>query len=65
MQSQQYCMHLKFKKKYMNFLRLWTKISKKLVMKWSLYNFLICPSRYWNSDLYWIKSSTNQNSNFY
>ena len=28
-------------------------------------DILICPSRYWNSDLYWFKSSTNQNSNFY
>jgi hypothetical protein len=27
-------------------------------------DILICPSRYWNSDLYWFKSSTNQNSNF-
>jgi hypothetical protein len=26
-------------------------------------DILICPSIYWNSDLYWFKSSTNQNSN--
>jgi hypothetical protein len=25
-------------------------------------DILICPSRYWNSDLYWFKSSTNRNS---
>jgi hypothetical protein len=28
-------------------------------------DILICPSRYWNSDLYWFQSSTNQNPNFY
>jgi hypothetical protein len=27
-------------------------------------DILICPSRYWNSDLYWFKSSTNQNSKY-